>query len=225
MSALAAFLVLTVLPQLPLVVWLCFMSLPDGAYPLDVAVGVLQVVLLLAELRVGWAAIRALIGKQTADFIQVVQLEAASRLAAEAAAAASRDEAVAAARRRRGAGGSRGSAHSVRSLSPSGLSTAGGGGGGGGGGVRGSPPPSFSQAPLAGGAGGQPLLPPRPLRSGALAEAAASRVRVSDVAGLGIAGLRAALAGDGGAAAGADTSRRLAREMGVDAGPPRGRDD
>jgi hypothetical protein len=218
-SALAAFLVLTVLPQLPLVVWLCFMSLPDGTYPLDVAVGILQVGLLLAELRVGWAAIRALIGKQTADFIQVIQLEAAARRAAEAAAAAGRDEAAAAARRRRGAGGSRGSALSVRSFSPSGMSAAGGGGGGGGGGGSPlhAPPPQFPAAP------GALLLPPRPARgSGGPAEDAASRVRVSDVAGLGIAALRGALGGDGGsgAAGSAATNRRLAQEMGVE-GPHR----
>jgi hypothetical protein len=226
-SGLAAFLVLTLLPQLPLVVWICFMSLPDGAYPLDVAVGILQAGLLLAEAREAWAAIRVLIGKQTADFIQVLQLEGEARRAAEAAAAASREEAAAAAARRRRGGGSRGSALSVRSQSPSSLA-------GGAGGDRGPsplhPPLSFSHvmgpaARSGGGGAGVPLLPPRPGRGGGLAEDAAARVRVSDVAGLGIAGLRSALGGGGGAASAITTTRRLAREMGVAAETPRVRDE
>jgi hypothetical protein len=76
---LSAFLVLTYLPQLPVIVWLSFVSYPNGVLPLDIATGIVQVAFLLVQGSYAWRTIRAIIGKQTADFIALCQMETASR--------------------------------------------------------------------------------------------------------------------------------------------------
>ena len=66
---LCAFWLLTLVPQLPIVLFLTFFqaALASGA-PLDLAAGLIPAALLLAELVVGAAALRALIARRAAEY-------------------------------------------------------------------------------------------------------------------------------------------------------------
>jgi hypothetical protein len=64
----SAFWLLTLIPQLPIVVFIGFIPSQDGPHPLETAVSIMMLGFLLAELRAGFSAARGLIRKQTADF-------------------------------------------------------------------------------------------------------------------------------------------------------------
>ena len=66
---------LTLLPQLPIVVWLGFVHFPDGARPFDVAIALPMIAILIAELWFAWRAVGAFIRKQTAEFYRLCQSE------------------------------------------------------------------------------------------------------------------------------------------------------
>lgn len=104
-----AFWVLTLLVSSPIVIFLSFVASPTGtALPLDIAVGIPQVIFIAVELWIGWAAILAFIKKQTLEFYQLVASDRAQRAAAAVAPRG-------ATRVRRRAGGG---AASVGTLSP-----------------------------------------------------------------------------------------------------------
>jgi hypothetical protein len=75
---LSAFWLLTILPQLVIVVYMSFaqQSVP---VPLDVAVGIPMVAFLLLELRHGFTTVRGFIRKQTSDFYRSVAEEALAK--------------------------------------------------------------------------------------------------------------------------------------------------
>jgi transmembrane protein 17 len=74
----AAFWLLTVLPQLPLTVFLSFVQI-SALMPFDVALGIPMVLLQAAQLRPGLSTVRLFIRKQTADFYRVCQEEALAK--------------------------------------------------------------------------------------------------------------------------------------------------
>ena len=203
---LSAFLVLIYLPQLPVVIWLSFVSYPDGVLPLDLASGIPQLIFLVAQASYAWRAIRTIIGKQTADFVTLCQLETATRQAdvlVGGAGGAEAGEAGGAIRRRKvRPAGLGGSSRNLLGPGDSRVSDAG----------TGSPfqqPPSNSP-------GGPPLgatasLPPLP--PGGTAALAASRVGLRDVAREGIAGMGRALGGGAQPQPFSQTSRKLAEEL------------
>ena len=194
------------LPQLPVVIWLSFVSYPDGVLPLDLASGIPQLVLLAAQASYAWRAIRTIIGKQTADFVTLCQLETAARQAdvlVGGAGGAEAGEAGGAIRRRRVRPGLGGSSRNLLGPGDSRASDAG----------TGSP---LQQLPSSSPGGAPPLaatasLPPLP--PGGTAALAASRVGLRDVAREGIAGMGRALAGVAQPQPFSQTSRKLAEEL------------
>lgn len=73
---LAAFWLLTLLPQLPLTIFISFISFNSLCLGLDIAVGIPMCIILLGQIRYGLPAVRSLIRKQTADFYRICQEEA-----------------------------------------------------------------------------------------------------------------------------------------------------
>ena len=195
------------LPQLPVVVWLNFVNYPDGAMPLDIGIGIIQVCFLVVQGSYAWRAIRTIIGKQTADFITLCQLEATKQRqealdAANAAAAPGVDAALR--RRKRGLGASSrnlGFAGGADTASEADASMSS---------LLRQPPmadsPGLAASALQATTSSLPPLPPT-------ATLAASRVGLRDVAREGIAGLGRATRGLG-AQQFSDTSRQLAAELG-----------
>ena len=76
---LAAFWLLTLLPQLPLTFFLSFVGLNGLLLSLDIALGIPIIIILLGQIRFGLPAVRALIRKQTADFYRICQEEALNK--------------------------------------------------------------------------------------------------------------------------------------------------
>ena len=220
MPELSAFLVLTYLPQLPVIVWLSFVSYPNGVLPLDIATGIVQVAFLLVQGSYAWRTIRAIIGKQTADFIALCQMETASRQEQQGSGGSGSSEGAlfgdaGAMRRRRARGGTSGSSRNL------GLGESRG--------SAGSLSPQQQQQQQQQSAlesssaqvntSAFPALPPLPPQHGSstIAALAASRVGVRDVAREGIASIRAL-----GASSAQQTnsqfsmtSRSLAQELGM----------
>jgi transmembrane protein 17 len=75
---LAAFWLLTILPQLPLTVFMSFIQI-EALMPLEIAVGIPMTLFLAGELRLGLITVRDFIRNQTADFYRVCQEEALAR--------------------------------------------------------------------------------------------------------------------------------------------------
>jgi transmembrane protein 17 len=69
----SAFLLVTIFPQMPCLVYLTFFQ--EHIWPLDRLFGLAQMALLFLELGIGFTALRALIRRQTAQFYRLCQEE------------------------------------------------------------------------------------------------------------------------------------------------------
>lgn len=70
---LAAFLLLTLFPQVIVVIFLSFVAL--NRLPIDLIIGIPQIVLLLLEVRESYRTVRRLMQKQTAEFFRACQVD------------------------------------------------------------------------------------------------------------------------------------------------------
>jgi transmembrane protein 17 len=69
----SAFLLMTIFPQLPCVLYLAFFQ--EFIYPFDAGAGVVMFTLLLIELFAGYMTLHTLIARQTAQFYRLCQEE------------------------------------------------------------------------------------------------------------------------------------------------------
>lgn len=193
------------LPQLPIVIYLSFAQ-QQYAQPLDTAIGIPLVIMLVLQLRYGLAAARALIRKQTADFFRLCHEEALAKGAAT----------------RRARAAMLGSALQLQSapLSPS-SDWYGAGGGGGGVGTEGTPR----------GIGGSPYQPGQPgVSSGTMRSVAGlsehdldramSGVGARAVAREGVYGLQAAVGLGSSSGRSGGLGQALGRQLASEAGIP-----
>lgn len=85
---LSAFWLLTLVPQLPVVIYLtCFQWAAGSWLPIDLALGILPIMMNLLQAWHGYTAIKKLIAKQTADFSRLCREDELNALAAREAAA------------------------------------------------------------------------------------------------------------------------------------------
>ena len=69
----SAFLLLTIFPQFPCVIFLGFLQ--EQAFPFDQVAGVIMCAFLITEFAFGWISLQALIRRQTAQFYRLCQAE------------------------------------------------------------------------------------------------------------------------------------------------------
>ena len=67
----SAFLLMTIFPQLPCVLFLGFYQ--ELLFPFDESCGAIMVILLVVELLIGYLTLHSLIARQTAQFYRLVQ--------------------------------------------------------------------------------------------------------------------------------------------------------
>ena len=179
--------------------WMCFIQYPDGVFPLDIAIGLPMAAFLIAEILISRRTLNVIIAKQTADFIELVHMEAAMK---KTFPGFDRETEILGLRQRRGAvmndppGAQLNSETISSSTRPANNARSGGG----------------SEASTTSG------LPPRPPLSNlgtTASEYALGKVGVRDLAREGVAGIRKVLGG--GLALNpttyAATSRKLAEEL------------
>lgn len=76
---LSAFWLLSIIPQLPGIIYLSFFQTPGIIFPLDVALGIPMSALIGLEVLVSYDTIRSFIHNQTTDFLRLCQLEGIER--------------------------------------------------------------------------------------------------------------------------------------------------
>ena len=69
----SAFLLMTIFPQLPCVIYLAFYQ--EFIFPFDASTGLLMLIMLIIELGLGYATLHTLIQRQTAQFYRLCQEE------------------------------------------------------------------------------------------------------------------------------------------------------